>query len=362
MIKTSRERISAMANGTTAAETQRQREEQAATPMAAIVQRAYGSADTLRPAQIDRPEPGADQVLIEVHAAGVDRGVWHLMTGMPYLVRLMGYGLRRPKNPVPGLDVAGRVVAVGDNVARFQVGDEVFGIAGGSYAEYAIAEESKLAHKPANVTFEQAGVAAISGITALQALSEVADVAAGQDVLVIGASGGVGTYAVQIAKALGGRVTGVASGAKAEFVRSLGADDVVDYRHTDYLDGSVRYDVIIDIGGRNPVRKLRRALHREGTLVIVGGEGGGRWTGGIGRQLRALMVSPFVSQRLAMFISEEHHRFMDRLARHLELGEVTPAIGERFALADTADAIRMLEAGATRGKSVIIVRGEADGT
>lgn len=351
-----------MANETAPTGMQRHREEETDGSMAAIVQHAYGSADTLRPARVDRPELGAGQVLVEVHAAGVDRGVWHLMTGMPYLVRLMGYGMRRPKNPVPGLDVAGRVVAVGDDVARFEVGDEVFGIARGSYAEYAVADESKLTGKPAGITFEQAAVAAISGITALQALTEVAEVKAGQSVLVIGASGGVGTYAVQIAKALGGRVTGVASGAKAELVRALGADDVIDYRETDYLDGSTRYDVIIDIGGRNPVRKLRRALHRKGTLVIVGGEGGGRWTGGIGRQLRALMLSPFVSQRLTMFISEEHHRFMDRLARHLEVGQVVPSVGERFALAETAEAIRMLEAGATRGKSVIVVRGDADGS
>ena len=329
--------------------------------MAAIVQHAYGSADTLHLTRVDRPRLEADQVLVEVHAAGVDRGVWHLMTGMPYLVRLAGYGLRRPKNPVPGLDVAGRVVAVGGDVTRFRAGDAVFGIARGSYAEYAVADEAKLALKPANVTFEQAAVAAISGITALQALTDVAAMEANQRVLVIGASGGVGTYAVQLAKALGGRVTGVASGAKADLVRSLGADEVVDYRHTGYLDGSARYDVIIDTGGRNPVRKLRRALHRDGVLVIVGGEGGGRWTGGIGRQLRALMLSPFVSQRLTTFISEEHHSFMDRLARHISLGDIVPAVGERFALADTADAIRRLEAGATRGKSVIIVRADADG-
>ncbi len=328
--------------------------------MQAIVQREYGSADTLQLAEIARPEVGPEDVLIEVHAAGVDRGVWHLMTGLPYLVRLAGYGIRSPKTPVPGLDVSGRVVAVGADADRFEVGDEVFGIARGSYAEYAAAPQTKLAHKPANLTFEQAAVSAISGITALQALSDVAKLQPGQSVLVIGASGGVGSYAVQIAKALGGRVTGVASATKADLVRSLGADHVIDYTATDYLDGSRRYDVIIDTGGLNPVRKLRMALNRKGTLVIVGGENGGRWTGGIGRQLRASLLSLFVPQRFAMFISKEHHSHIERLAGFLESAQVVPAIGQRFRLADTPDALRKLEAGATGGKSVIVVRDAGD--
>ena len=333
---------------------------QESSSMQAIVQHQYGNADTLELAEIAVPNVGPEDVLIEVHAAGVDRGVWHLMTGQPYLIRLVGYGIRRPKTPVPGLDVSGRVVEIGSEVDRFQVGDEVFGIAGGSYAEYAVAPQTKLAHKPANLTFEQAAVAAISGITALQALTDVADLQTDQSVLVIGASGGVGSYAVQIAKTLGGRVTGVASGAKAELVRSLGADDVIDYTSTDYLDGMRRYDVILDIGGRNPVKKLRKALTRKGRLVIVGGEGGDRWTGGIGRQLRAALLSPFVSQRLSMFISKEHHSHIERLAEHLESGEVVPAIGERFELAETPDAIRKLEASVSGGKSVIVVKCDAD--
>ena len=323
----------------------------------AIVQGGYGSAETLSLGVIRTPEIAPDEVLIDVVAAGLDRGVWHLMAGEPYLIRLMGYGLTRPKNPVPGADVAGRVVAVGDDVSRFQVGDEVFGIARGAYAKLAVAKESKLSLKPPNISYEAAAAAAISGITALQALTEVASVEAGQTVLVIGASGGVGSFAVQIARALGAEVTGVASGAKAELVRSLGASEVIDYETDDYLDGTTKYDVIIDIGGRNSLRRLRKALNPKGTLVITGGEGGGRFTGGIGRQLRAVMLSPFVSQRLTMFISKEHHSYIDRLAAHMESGDVVPAVNERFGLADTPDAIRQLERGGIAGKAVIVVEG-----
>ncbi len=303
-----------------------------------------------------RPVAGTGQVLLEVHAAGVDRGTWHLMTGLPYIMRVMGFGLTRPKDPVPGADVAGRVVAVGPGVERFKVGDEVFGIAQGSYAEYAVAEADKLAHKPTTISFEQAAVASVSGITALQALTEVGKLESGQHVLVIGASGGVGSYAVQIAKALGARVTGVSSARKADLVRSLGADAVIDYAAGDYLDGSTRYDLVIDIGGRNPLRRLRRALTPRGTLVIVGGEGGDRLTGGFGRQLRAALLSPFVSQRMAMFISTEHYRYIETLAGFIERGEVTPAVGQRYRLDEAPAAIADLAAGRAEGKSVIVVR------
>jgi NADPH:quinone reductase-like Zn-dependent oxidoreductase len=332
------------------------RSQEGARTMRAIVQRAYGSTETLQLDQIAHPEIEADQVLIEVHAAGIDRGVWHLMTGKPYLLRLMGFGVTRPKNPVPGADVAGRVVAVGRDVTRFTAGDEVFGIARGSYAEYAVADASKLAHKPESVSFEQAAVAAVSGITALQALTEVGKVEAGQHVLVIGASGGVGSYAVQLGKALGARVTGVASAAKAELVRSLGADDVIDYAATDYLDGSASYDLIVDIGGRNPLRKLRQALTRNGTLVIVGGEGGDRWTGGISRQLRAPLLSLFSSQRLTMFISAERQSYIEQLAEYMGRCEVTPMVGRTYRLDQVPEAIDDLEAGRAQGKSAIVLR------
>ncbi len=283
--------------------------------------------------------------MIEVAAAGVDRGVWHLMTGQPYLVRLMGYGLRAPAQPVPGADVAGRVVAVGADVTRFRPGDEVFGIARGAFAQYATADADKLAHRPDNLTAEQAAVAAISGITALQALEDIGELQAGQRVLVIGASGGVGSYAVQLAHAKGGVVTGVASTAKLDLVRSLGAQYVIDYTRQDLGAEGVDYDLVIDIGGRNSIRTLRRVLAPTGTLVIVGGEGGGRITGGIGRQLRAVLLSLFIRQRLAMFISTEHHSFIERLAAHLADGAVVPAIDRTVRLAEVPDAIRALESG-----------------
>jgi NADPH:quinone reductase-like Zn-dependent oxidoreductase len=323
--------------------------------MRAIVQQSYGSAESLELGAVDRPTIGADEVLIEVRAAGIDRGTWHLMTGTPYLIRIAGFGLTKPKQPIPGLDVAGRVIAVGSAVTRFALGDEVFGIASGSFAEYTTAREDKLAHKPRNATFEQAAVAAVSGITALQALTDVGRLQPGQRVLIVGASGGVGTYAVQLAKALGAEVTGVASAAKLDLVRSLGADHVVDYTCDDFLATADRYDLVIDIGGRNQITRLRHVLTPSGTLVIVGGEDGDRFTGGIGRQLRAIVLSPFVKQRLTTFISKEHHSFMERFGEYIESGDVTPSIGQRFALDEVGAAIRQMEAGTLRGKSVVIV-------
>ena len=326
--------------------------------MRAAVQHSYGPADKLRVEVVDGSTIAADEVLIEVHAAGLDRGVVHLLTGTPYLVRIAGFGLTKPKQPIQGLDVAGRVVAIGADITRFSPGDEVFGIASGSFAEYAAAKESKIALKPGSATYEQAAAATISGITALQALTDVGHLEAGQRVLVLGASGGVGTFAVQLAKALGAEVTGVASTAKLDLVRSLGADHTIDYTRENATDGSRKYDLIIDTGGRTALRHLRRALTSRGTLVIVGGEGGGRFTGGFGRQVRAVLLSPFVNQRLTMFISTEDRSFIDRLAAFIESGEVVPAIGQRFTLDETADAIRQLDAGSTAGKSVIVVRSD----
>jgi len=323
--------------------------------MQAVVRDRYVNADGLEVRAVDRPGISAGQVLIHVRAAGVDRGVWHLMTGEPYAMRL-AVGLSKPKQPVLGLDVSGRVVAVGADVTRFQPGDEVFGIASGSFAEYAAADEAKLVHKPANLPWEHAAVAAISGGTALQALTDVGDVQAGQRVLVVGASGGVGTYAVQLAKALGADVTGVCSTAKVDVVRSIGADHVIDYTQGDYLDGAATYDLILDIGGRNSVARLRRALTATGTLVIVGGEDGGRLTGGIGRQLRAMVLSPFIRQNLKSFIQKEHHTQIERLAEHLESGAVVPVIERTVALPGVADALRDLEAGRVRGKIAVSVR------
>ena len=276
--------------------------------MKAIVRDTYGSPDVLELRDIDKPRIGDEEVLVHVHAAGVGRDVWHIITGLPYPIRLAGYGLRAPKNPVIGSDMAGVVEVVGKSVCRFKPGDEVFGIGKGSYAEYVCAQEDKLAHKPANLTFEQAAVIAIMGSTALQALRDHGKVRPGQEVLIIGASGGVGTYAVQIAKAFGAHVTGVCSTAKLEMVRSIGADQVIDYTREDFAESDQRYDLILDIGGNSSLARLRRALASRGTLVIVGGEGGGRWFGGIDRQLRAMMLSPFVSQKLGTFVNKENKR------------------------------------------------------
>ena len=392
--------------------------------MQAIVQDRYGSADSWHLAQVARPGIKDDEVLLRVHAAGLDRGTWHLMVGKPYLLRL-GFGLRGPRNPVPGRDVAGTVAEVGSAVTRLAVGDEVYGVAPGSFAEYAVttedklarkpasltfeqaavvpisggtalqaltdvghvepgqrvlvtgasggvgsyavqlakalgaevtavATEDKLARKPANLTFEQAAVVPISGGTALQALTDVGRVEPGQKVLVIGASGGVGSYAVQLAKAFGAEVTAVCSTAKLDLVRSLGADHVVDYTRDDYADGS-RYDLVLDIAGRPALSRLRRALSPTGTAVLVGGEEGGSLTGGMNRQLRALVLSMFVRQRLTMFVAKERASDLELLTPLLENGTVVPSVDRAYPLDQAPEAMRHLEAGLTRGKIAITV-------
>ena len=287
--------------------------------------RPTGRSTSCASPQIPRPAIADDEVLVEVRAAGLDRGTWHMMAGQPYLLRVIGFGFRRPKNLVPGLDVAGTVAAIGSAVTRFPPGDEVFGISRGSFAEYAAALEDKLAPQPANLTFEQAAVVPISGGTALQALT-AGRVEDGQRVLVIGASGGVGSYAVQLAKAFGAEVTGVCSTAKLDLVRSLGADHVIDYTREDFADGGPGYDLILDVGGNSPLSRLRRALTPNGTLVIVGGEEGGKWTGGFGRSLRAPLLSPFVGQRLTMLASKERATDQERLTPLLEAGTLTPTL------------------------------------
>ena len=322
--------------------------------MRAVVQDTYGTADVLRLAEVDRPEMAANEVLISVLAAGLDRGTEHLLTGKPYAMRVMGMGFRKPKNRVAGLDVAGTVAAVGSAVTRFAVGDEVFGISRGSFAEYAVALEDKLAAKPANLTFEQAAVVPVSGLTALQALRDAGRVEAGQRVLVIGASGGVGSYAVQVAKSFGAQVTGVSSTAKTDLVRSLGVDHVIDYTKQDFADGTNRYDLIIDTGGNSTIARLRRALTDRGTLVIVGGENAGKLTG-MGRQLRALVVTLFVRQRLTVQVPKENFRDLDVLTGMIEAGSVTPSIDRTYALDDAADAVRHLVAGNVRGKVAITI-------
>lgn len=320
--------------------------------MRAIVQGRYGSADMLRPARIDRPVPAAGQVLLRVHAAGLDRGTWHLMTGRPYLMRLI-CGLRGPKLRVPGRDVAGTVVELGPGVTNFAIGDEVYGIGRGSFAEYAVARADKLARKPANATFAQAAAVPVSALIALRALRDVGRVQAGQRVLITGASGGVGSYAVQLATSSGAEVTGVASTAKQDLVRSLGAAHVLDYTREDFADGAPGYDLIIDIAGNPTLSRLRRALAPTGTAVIVGGEEGGNFSGGMNRQFRALALTPFVKQRLAMAIADERGSDLTELAKLIETGAVTPSVDRTYPLEDAPTAMRHLEAGAVRGKAVI---------
>ena len=322
--------------------------------MQAIVQDTYGSPDVLELREIDRPAPKDDEVLVRVHAAGLDPGVWHLMTGLPYLVRL-AFGPRRPRVPVRGTDVAGRVEAVGGKVTRVRPGDAVFGTCAGSFAEFACAREDRLAPKPANLSFVQAATVPVSACAALHALRDQGRVRPGQHVLVIGAAGGVGTFAVQLAKAFGAEVTGVCSTTKVDLVRSLGADHVVDYTRDDLADGERRYELVLDIAGSRPLSQLRRALTPKGTLVIVGGEGGGRWFGSTDRLLRALLLSPLVGQRLRGLFSTERREDLETLRELIEAGKVTPVVDRTYQLREVPQAIRRLEQGHARGKVAVTV-------
>jgi NADPH:quinone reductase-like Zn-dependent oxidoreductase len=323
--------------------------------MKAIVQDRYGSADVLEFRDIEDPVVGDGDVLVRVHAAGCGPDVWHLMTGMPYMAR-PAIGLRRPKIGVRGWDVAGMVEAVGANIKGFLPGDQVMGTAEGSFAELVIAQPDKLVAKPAGLSFEQAAAVPISGTTALRAVRDKGTVQPGQTVLVIGAAGGVGSLAVQIAKAFGGKVTAVCSTSKADLVRSIGADDVIDYTREDFSDGARRWDVILDTAGRRPLSQLRRALTPKGTLVIVGGDGGGRWTGGFFRgMLRAPLVSLFVGQKLGGLNSIVKQEDLVALKALIEAGKVTPVIDRTYPLIEAPDAIRYLAEGHARGKIVITV-------
>lgn len=320
--------------------------------MLAITQDVYGTSDTWNLGNTAKPEITADEVLIRVHAAGLDRGTWHSMTGRPYLMRIMGFGFRGPKNRTPGLATAGTVVEVGSNVTRFSVGDHVYGVSRGAFAEYAAARWDKLFPKPTNLTFEQAAAVPVSATTAMQAVQR-SRIESGQTVLIIGASGGVGTYAVQIAKALGAEVTGVCSTSKMDLVRSLGADHVIDYT----VDACIsrRHDVVLDIGGNTPLRELRRMLTPTGSLVIVGGESKGDWTGGFGRSLRAPLLSPFTKQRLTMLSSNERYPSLEAVTDLIQAGKVTPAIERTYPLEQAQAALRHLEDGRVRGKVIVTI-------
>lgn len=320
--------------------------------MRAVVRESYGGPEVLRLEQVPRPEVKGDDVLVRVRAAGVDRGVWHIMTGLPYLGRV-AFGLRKPRGAVLGLDLAGTVEAVGPEVTRFAVGDAVYGSGRGSYAEYALASEAKLAPKPPALSFEQAAVVPVSAVTALQGL-RAGKIREGQKVLVTGAAGGVGSYAVQLAKGYGAQVTGVCRTEKVDFVRALGADNVIDYTREDFAAAGP-FDLILDIAGNPRISRLRRALTPAGTAVITGGEEGGKLTGGLHRQLGAMALSPFISQRLTMFLGLVRAADLQDLAPFLEAGTVVPALHRSFTLAEAEDAIRFLESGQVRGKVALTI-------
>jgi NADPH:quinone reductase-like Zn-dependent oxidoreductase len=325
--------------------------------MKAIVQDRYGGPDVLELRDILQPVPTDNQVLVRVHAAGLDRGVVHVMTGLPYMIRFVvpTLGLRNPKVPVRGMDLAGRVEAVGSSVTRFRPGDEVFGWTdGGSFAEYACAPEDHLAPKPSNLPFEQTAVVPISGFAALQALRDEGQVQPAQRVLVIGAAGGVGSFAVQLAKAFSAHDTGVASTSQVELVRSIGADDVVDYTREDVTDGTRHWDLILDTAGHRSLSRLRRALTPRGTLVIIGSEVRGRWMGGFDRNLRAVALSRLVGQRLRMLSSKPRQEDLLTLRELIEAGKVTPVIDRTYPLAEVPQAIRYLVEGHGGGGKVVI--------
>ena len=320
--------------------------------MNAVVQDQYGSADVLQLRKIERPQPRPDEVIVRVHAAGVDFGVWHLMEGVPYAVRL-ATGLRRPRNPVRGLELAGVIEEVGANVTAFKRGDEVFGIGEGAFAEYARAAPSKLVHKPSNLGFAEAAVVPVSATTALVGL-RAAQVEAGQTVLITGAGGGVGSYAVQLARAIGAEVTGVCSTSKLEFVESLGAEHVIDYTREDFTAGDRKYAVIIDLAGRRGLSALRRALAPSGTLVILGGEGGGRWLG-MGRQVWSQIVGIAARQKFRSPLALVNQEDLRVLKEMLETGKLTPVVDKRYPLSEVPSAVRALAAGHSRGKAVISI-------
>ncbi|HVK21815.1 MAG TPA: NAD(P)-dependent alcohol dehydrogenase [Actinokineospora sp.] len=320
--------------------------------MKAIVQDRYGSTDVLELRDVETPVPGKGEVLIQVRAAGVDPGVWHLMTGLPYLVR-PAFGLRAPKHPIRGRDLAGVVDSVGPGVTEFKPGDEVYGTCDGSFAEYACARVDRLAMIPANLRFDQAAAVPISGATALQGLR--GKVHSGQRMLVVGAAGGVGTFAVQLAKAYGAEVTGVCRTAKVDLVRSIGAGEVIDYTKADFADGAQRYDLVFDTVGNRSLSDLRRALTPKGTLIAVGGEGGGRLFGAVTRVFGVTALSPFVSQKLTALMATERGADFEVLRGMIEDGLVMPAVERTYSLADAAAAIDHVHEGRALGKVVVTI-------
>jgi len=332
--------------------------------MRAVVYTDYGPPDVLEVKDIKKPEPNDDQVLVKVHAAAVNPYDWHFIRGTPYMMRMMMGGLRKPKDPRIGVDYAGTVEAVGKNVTRFKPGDEVFGNRSGAFAEYLCARADRaIALKPANMTFEQAAGVPVAGLTALQGLRDKGKVQPGQKVLINGASGGVGTFAVQIAKSLGAEVTGVCSGRNVDLVRSLGADHVIDYTKEDFTKDDERYDVILDNVGTQPLSGFRRVLKPNGICVMIGGGGPneGKWVGPMARPIKAMLISPFISQKMGMMMAQGNKDDLNILADLMESGKVKPVIDRTYPLSEIREAIRYLEAGHARGK-VIITVGEENKT
>lgn len=321
--------------------------------MKAIIQGRYGSPDVLKLQDVDRPVVKDDEVLVRVHAAAVNIGDWHLMRGVPYAVRMVS-GLLKPRRTIPGLDMAGQVEAVGRNVKQTRPGDEVFGWCKGAFAEYACASEDNLLPKPAKLTFEQSAAVGDSAFTALAAVRDQGKVQPGQRVLINGASGGVGTFAVQIAKSYGATVTGVCSTKNVDLVRSLGADEVIDYTTEDFTLTEQRYDVMLDLVGSRSLSDCRRALTPRGTYVVVGVKSQGRWFG-LARQMKMLLLSPFVRQRMRIFIVKHSSEDLAVLRDFVEAGEIAPVIDRSYPLSDVPDALRQQGEGHVRGKIVITV-------
>jgi len=319
--------------------------------MKAITYQNYGSPDVLKCVEIEKPTVGDDEVLIKVRAASVNPLDWRVMRGRPYFMRLMT-GLRRPKDTRLGVDVAGQVEAVGRNVTQFKPGDEVFGACSGAFAEYACSSESALVTKPNNVTFEQAAAVNVGACTALQGLRDKGRIQPGQKVLINGAAGGVGTFAVQIAKWFGAEVTGVCSARNAEMVRSIGADHVIDYTREELTKSKQRYDLLLDCVGNRSLSQCRLVLNSKGTYVAVGGPDG-RWLGPLAPMIKAPVLSPFVSQKLVMLMSRVSKEDLTTIRELMEAGKVTPVIDRRYSLSEVPEAIRYLEEGHARGKVVI---------
>jgi NADPH:quinone reductase-like Zn-dependent oxidoreductase len=326
--------------------------------MKAVVYTDYGSPDVLKIRDIKKPVPNDDQVLIKVRAASINPLDWHYMEGTPYIMRAFGVGLRKPKDPRLGVDMAGQVEAVGKNVTQFKTGDEVFGARDGAFAEYVSARADRaIALKPGNITFEQAASVPIAAITALQGLRDKGHVSPGKKVLINGASGGVGTFAIQIARSLGAEVTGVCSTRNLDLVKSLGADHVIDYTKEDFTDGEQRYDVILDNVGTQPLSGFKRSLVPNGICVMIGGGGpnDGGLIGPMARPIKALFLSPFMTQKMGMMMAELNKKDLNAMGDLMQSGKVKPVIDRTYPLSQIADAIRYLEQGHARGKVVITI-------